>query len=250
MNYLKQILKRLINEFKFLFFSLFNLKILNAGFNNILININEYNKYIVRSLILKTYEKDEISLLIKHFKHNDTLLDFGSGIGLVGMIGAKLSNRNHILVEPNSDIFNVLCSNLKLNNISNVTPLNAVVAINDTQNYYFVKKKKYLESYITTEIPNLVNNDFEIQKMSVLGFNKLITDYNITFISCDIEGFEVVLLSEPSINFDNVKGIVVEMHFNQISVRENYCTMIQNLYNKGFLLHEDSTFDVQYFYKF
>lgn len=249
MNYLNQIFQRIYNELKYLYFVLFNLKVLNSGFNNILININEYNKYIVRSLILKAYEKDEISLLLKHFKQNDVLLDFGSGIGLVGMIGAKLSEKNHVLIEPNSDIFQVLSSNIKLNNIDNVTILNAVVAINENEKYFFVKKKKYLESYITTDDSNISDNDIEIQKMTVLSLNKLILENNITFISCDIEGFEVFLFSDSNIDFTNINGIVVEMHFNKIFVSEQYDRMIHNLYNKGFLIHQDSTFDVQYFYK-
>ena len=247
MNFLKLFFQRLLNEIKYIYFVSLNLKVLNSDFYNILINVNKHNKYIVRSLILKAYEKEEITLLLKHFKKNDILLDFGSGIGLVGMIGAKISEKMHVLIEPNTDIFKLLTSNVKLNNIKNVNLLNAVVAINENQKYYFVKKDKYLESYITNDVTNL--EEAEIQNMTVLGFNKLITENKISFITCDIEGYEVVLLSDPHIDYSNINGIIVEMHFNNFYVREQYQLMLTNLYKNGFLIHQDSTFDVQYFYK-
>tara|TARA_R110002124_G_scaffold199767_2_gene366564 strand:+ start:9982 stop:10815 length:834 start_codon:yes stop_codon:yes gene_type:complete len=97
------------------------------------IKIEKYDNlnYIFNKNDLKTgqslelygeYAAEEIAVLEKLVNEDDIVLDIGSHIGIYALaLAKKLSNKGAILAfEPNRLIFQQLCANISINNISNI----------------------------------------------------------------------------------------------------------------------------------
>lgn len=74
------------------------------------------------SVKLETFEKDEFNWLLPQIKPKDTIWDIGANIGLYTVLCASSQPNTHVYAfEPYKPTYEKLQTNLKLNNITNVT---------------------------------------------------------------------------------------------------------------------------------
>ena len=104
-------------------------RILNCRHGKFIFNDND--KYIGKSL--KEYgewSEGEIHLLTQICKKGDNIIEVGSNIGTHTVPLAKLISNRGILLsfEPQKIVFQMLCKNLKFNNIKNVETISKAVS--------------------------------------------------------------------------------------------------------------------------
>ena len=75
-----------------------------------------------------TYEKGILYFIEKNFKANGVFLDIGANIGLMSIFTArKFPSAKVIAYEAHPETFNILTSNIALNEISNISPIQKAV---------------------------------------------------------------------------------------------------------------------------
>lgn len=76
------------------------------------------------------YSESEVSVFRSYLKTGDVAVDVGANIGDLTLPLARLvgSDGRVFAYESNPETFNILCSNLALNDIKNTKPINAFVA--------------------------------------------------------------------------------------------------------------------------
>ena len=95
--------------------------------------ISEYGEYC----------DEEIKLINLLVRKGDTILDIGANIGLMTIPFSKMvgSDGKVISYEPQPEIYHILCGNIAINNLYNVTANNIAVGSNKNSVYLYKKKK-------------------------------------------------------------------------------------------------------------
>jgi FkbM family methyltransferase len=77
---------------------------------------------VQRQMLVGGYERDVVALLRRVLRPGSVFFDVGAHIGLYSILGAKLVERHGFVhcFEPDSDLFQRLMANIRLNNVSNV----------------------------------------------------------------------------------------------------------------------------------
>lgn len=80
------------------------------------------------------YSEDEVRVMRTFLREGDVAFDIGANIGDLTLPMARLVGETGRVyaVESHSDNFNVLCTNLALNDIRNTKPINAFIADSET----------------------------------------------------------------------------------------------------------------------
>jgi len=75
------------------------------------------------------YSESEVAAMRSFVRAGDIVLDVGANIGDLTLPLSQMVGTNGLVyaIESHADVFNVLCANLALNQISNVRPINAFV---------------------------------------------------------------------------------------------------------------------------
>ena len=75
------------------------------------------------------YSESEVEIMRTFIRPGDTVIDIGANIGDLTLPMAQLTGAyGHVYaMESHPDIFNILCANLALNQLSHVQPINAFV---------------------------------------------------------------------------------------------------------------------------
>ncbi len=76
------------------------------------------------------YSESEVSVLRAFIRPGDTAIDVGANIGDLTLPMSQLAGETGRIyaIESHAEIFNILCANLALNNITNTQPINAFIA--------------------------------------------------------------------------------------------------------------------------
>ena len=109
----------------------------NMNFGHLKLGITKYGwmlfqgPYIGKCLeIYGEYSESEVSVFKYYLKPGDFVIEVGANIGSLTLPLSKIVEENGrvIAFESHPQTFNILCSNLAINNINNVKPINAFVA--------------------------------------------------------------------------------------------------------------------------
>jgi FkbM family methyltransferase len=128
------------------------------------------------------YSESEVSVFNTYLKEGDVAIDVGANIGDLTLPLARLVGESGrvFAYESRPEVFNILCTNLALNRIPNVKPINAFVADGPEVSTDGGTWGKY--AYIgTTWEPTFVSLD------------KLDVD-RLRFIKVDVDGNELAVL--------------------------------------------------------
>jgi FkbM family methyltransferase len=179
--------------------------------------LNEYHSYID----VRDYERPEQVLNVKFLDPNSKVLEIGARYGVVScFINQCLSNKkNHLVVEPDSSVLNVLKYNRKSNEcefhifdgtISN-QPMKLVPGGSATRSVY--DKQSLIENKTYQELERHYNITFDALVVDCEGyfeefltqFQKDLTNIKYIFLEYDFPNY---------CNYQNVEKILTEMGFH------------------------------------
>lgn len=155
--------------------------------------------------LLKEYEKPGFDI-----QNNDIVIDIGGHIGLFVLFSSQYCKEGKIYCfEPVKENFDMLKSNVELNNIDNVIAVNAAVsATNGTVTIYLNDDESGHSMY--------VHGGKSIQVKSI-SLAEIFDSYGISrcnYLKVDCEGEEYQIMgSLPAKYFDNIDKMCIEYHF-------------------------------------
>ena len=159
----------------------------------------------------------------------DIVLDIGAHIGSFTIYAArKCKNGRIYAVEPVKDNFDLLCENIRLNNLSNVIPINAALGASETQ------KQIFLNDLITASL--VWQSTGKTEWVKVITLDTLFNDHHldrIDFLKMDCEGSEFDILMNA--NKETIGKIFrIALEFHNIGPSKNAVALSNFLRELGF----------------
>src|ERR687891_2365945 len=167
---------------------------------------------------IMTIHEDDI---IEHFtpKQGDIVVDIGAHIGLYTIISSKRvgANGKVVAIEAHPSNFEMLKSNIKLNQLTNVIPLNYAVYSKETKIKLYLPEVESGYTIYNTIMSNRAGTEDKFVDVNaqtvdyLLQLNK-ITDVN--WVKIDVEGAEFEVLKGASNVLSKSKDIalLIEVH--------------------------------------
>src|ERR671914_2447672 len=219
--------KRGINFKDFLYRSIKFLKIGDPLMLEIYVPKHNYNIYCPlnkEDFIVMTRHEDDI---IERFlpKQGDIVVDIGAHMGRYTIISSKRvgANGKVVAIEAHPNNFEMLNRNIKLNQLTNVVPLNYAVYSKETKIKLYLPDEEsgytmhhsIMPNYIFTKYKDKTEDKFVEVSANTLDYflqMKEITDVN--WIKIDVEGaeFEVLKGSHNVLSKSKDIALLIEIH--------------------------------------
>jgi FkbM family methyltransferase len=245
--------KRGINFKDFLYRSIKFLKIGDPLMLELYVPKHNYNIYCPlnkEDLIVMTRHEDDI---IERFtpKEGDIVVDIGAHMGRYTMISSKRvgANGKVVAIEAHPSNFEILKSNIKLNQLTNVTPLNYAVYSKETKIKLYLPDEEsgytmhhsIMSNYVFTKYKDKTGDKFVEVSANTLDYLlqlKGITDVN--WIKIDVEGAESEVLKGAHNVLSNSKDIslLIEVHG-----KDTYEPIIESLRSYNFKIDFEKTYE-------
>jgi FkbM family methyltransferase len=148
-------------------------------------------------------------------------VDIGANHGLVTLILAKQNPKSKIFCfEPNSRLYDIILTNIRDNNLTNVVAYNK--AVNTNKTLFLIENSEVSGAstlgYDKNQMQNFYKNS-QVKEVQVecISIDEFITEEkieNIHLLKIDCEGSEFDILTKSKLLFDEVKieNIVGEFH--------------------------------------
>lgn len=159
--------------------------------------------------IKKVYSNDFVKVA-----ENDIVFDIGANVGIFSLFASEVEDTQVYAFEPHPNNFQVLESNVQMNNKDNIKSLNYALGIKN--------EKRFLEEGV---IPgghrlaennnNEVGNGLVVEAVTLLKIMEELNIDKIDFLKLDCEGAEgeiIKSLNEES--FKKIKKVAIEFHDN------------------------------------
>jgi FkbM family methyltransferase len=245
--------KRDINFKDFLYRSIKFLKIGDRLMLEIYVPKHNYNIYCPlnkEDFIVMTRHEDDI---IEHFtpKEGDIVVDIGAHMGRYTIIGSKRvgTQGKVVAIEAHPGNFEILNRNIKLNQLTNVIPLNYAVYSKETKIKLYLPDEEsgytmhhsIMSNYVFTKYKDKTEDKFvEVSANTLDYFLQLegITDVN--WIKIDVEGAEFEVLQGAHNVLSNSKNIslLIEVHG-----KDTYEPIIKSLRSYNFKIDFEKTYE-------
>src|SRR5829696_1770168 len=169
---------------------------------------------------IMTIHEDDI---IKRFtpKEGDIVVDIGAHIGLYTIISSKRvgTKGKVVAIEAHPGNFEMLNSNIKLNQLTNVIPLNYAVHSKETKVKLYLPSGESGFTKYNTIMPNWINAQEKFVEVNantldyLLQFNE-IRQEEVNWIKIDVEGAEFEVLKGATNVLSKSKdiAILIELH--------------------------------------
>ena len=158
---------------------------------------------------------------------NDTIIDIGAHIGLFSLLVSQFCKTGKIFsFEPINDNFNLLVSNLKLNQTENIHPFNLAVSKNTSSVNLFLNSDQSAHSIFSSDSESVTIQSISLQR--ILDENKI---SSCKLLKLDCEGAEYEIIdSLPIEYFNKIENIVIEYHLadSKPELGKNLITKIQD----------------------
>ncbi|HZC50781.1 MAG TPA: FkbM family methyltransferase [Nitrososphaeraceae archaeon] len=245
--------KRGINFKDFLYRAIKFLKIGDPLMLEIYVPKHNYNIYCPlnkEDFIVMTRHEDDI---IERFlpKQGDIVVDIGAHMGRYTIISSKRvgTNGKVVAIEAHPSNFEMLKSNIKLNQLTNVTPLNYAVYSKETKIKLYLPDEEsgytmhhsIMSNYVFTKYKDKTEDKFVEVNANTLDYllqlNK-ITDVN--WVKIDVEGAEFEVLKGAHNVLLNSKDIslLIEVHG-----KDTYEPIIESLRSYNFKIDFEKTYE-------
>jgi FkbM family methyltransferase len=187
--------------------------------------------------IMTIHEDDIITRFTP--KKGDIVVDIGAHIGLYTIIGAKRVGEQGkvVAIEADPENFEMLNRNIKLNQLTNVIPLNYAVYSKETKIKLYLPSGESGFTKYNTIMPNWINTQEKFVEVNantldyLLQLNK-IRQEEINWIKIDVEGaeFEVLKGATNVLSKSKDVAILMELHGPPHIYRPKVEELV-NLYN-------------------
>lgn len=189
---------------------------------------------IERPLRNNRYEGGECAALRKILRKGDRVLEFGSGLGLLSTVAAKVPGIDSVTtVEANPDLIPLIRETHRLNGAGQIDLRNAVVHPQPGGHIDFFLRKDFWGSSISDQPAGFLRT----ARVERLSIGALIDDVAPTVIVCDIEGGELGLFDHADLS--GVRALIIEFHAG-IYGPEGEAAILSVLQQKGFQLERGS----------
>jgi FkbM family methyltransferase len=187
--------------------------------------------------IMTIHEDDIITRFTP--KEGDIVIDIGAHIGLYTIISSKRvgANGKVVAIEADPENFEMLTSNIKLNQLTNVIPLNYAVYSKETKLKLYLPSGESGFTKYNTIMPNWINTQEKFVEVNantldyLLQLNK-IRQEEVNWIKIDVEGaeFEVLKGATNVLSKSKDVAILMELHGPPYIYRPKVEELV-NLYN-------------------
>ena len=183
---------------------------------------NDYRLPPIEILNFFDYEKEEFSMIEKLVSDGDVIYDIGANIGWhsINLAVSRRSSRIFAF-EPVPVTFRSLTTNLALNNLTHVTPLNFGLSNQDGSFDLFY----YSEGSANASLRNVANRDDAVAvscRLKTLDNFAKENGLPVNFIKCDVEGAELLVLQGGCDTIDTDHPIIFLEILRKWSAKFNY----------------------------
>jgi FkbM family methyltransferase len=202
-------------------------KVLGIGNSMLLrIHVPKYDyKFYCRinnreDLVFMTNHEEDI---IEHFtpKEGDIVVDIGAHMGRYTIISSKRvgANGKVVAIEADPSNFEMLKSNIKLNQLTNVTPLNYAVYSKETKVKLYLPSGESGFTKYNTIMPNWINTQEKFVEVNANTLDYLlqlneIRQEEVNWIKIDVEGAEFEVLKGATNVLSKSKDIAILMELH------------------------------------
>jgi FkbM family methyltransferase len=195
-------------------------------------------------LVFMTNHEDDI---IEHFtpKEGDIVVDIGAHMGRYTIISSKRvgANGKVVAIEAHPGNFEMLKSNIKLNQLTNVIPLNYAAYSKETKIKLYLPEVESGYTIYNTIMSNRARTEDKFVEVSANTLDYLlqlneITDVN--WVKIDVEGAEFEVLKGASNVLSKSKDIalLIEVHG-----KDTYEPIIESLRSYNFKIDFEKTYE-------
>lgn len=231
---MKRILKNIVKIFLRFYVVHFPIR-----FNDNWIYMNPGNIELVPPMLLGKYEFGMTKLIKRIVKKGWTICEIGAYIGehtplfsnLIGKSGSVIS------VEPQLPHFKLLLKNIKLNKLTNVTPIKT--AVSDTED--FLTMYIPLDHSVDGRIYEVKNETRKRQRVATKTIDHLLNQYkSVDLIKIDIQGWEERAIKGARKTFIKNPNILLIIEFWPKGLKEagtNPLKLLNNIKVIGFNIY-------------
>lgn len=182
-----------------------------------------------RALSSGRYENHEADALLLHLRKGDRMLDLGAGLGFLCALAAGVLGEGAVMgVEAGPETVRLARRNLAANGFPGVKVMKgAVVAAGEGEVEFGLRPAFWASSL---RGPEGWPENAEVIRVPARPLGKLLARFQPTVISCDIEGGELEVLTQP---LPGVRLVVVETH-PQVYGPEGVARIVAALTVQGF----------------
>lgn len=161
-----------------------------------------------RALSSGRYEHHEADALLMHLRPGDRLLDLGAGLGFICALAARVLGEDAVFgVEAGPETVKLARKNLAANGFAGVKLMRGAVVGEGEGEVEFGQRPAFWASGL--QGPQGWPENAEVIRVPARPIAKLLARFAPTVISCDIEGGELEVLTQP---LPGVRLVVVETH--------------------------------------
>jgi FkbM family methyltransferase len=154
------------------------------------------------------YEGQEADAILRHLTPGDRFLDLGAGLGFLCALAARVVGEDAVTgVEAGPDTAELARTNLAANGFPGVTLRHGAVTAGETGQIEFGLRPAFWASALKGDGDWPANAT--ILQVPALPIGTLLAEARPTVLSCDIEGAELGVLTQP---LPGVRLVVVEIH--------------------------------------
>ena len=169
--------------------------------------------------IMTIHEDDIITRFTP--KEGDIVIDIGAHIGLYTIISSKRvgANGKVVAIEADPENFEMLTSNIKLNQLTNVIPLNYAVYSKETKLKLYLPSGESGFTKYNTIMPNWINTQEKFVEVNANTLDYLlqlnqIRQEEVNWIKIDVEGAEFEVLKGATNVLSKSKDIAILMELH------------------------------------
>jgi FkbM family methyltransferase len=161
-----------------------------------------------RALSSGRYENHEADALLLHLRAGDRLMDLGAGLGFICALAAGVLGEDAVMgVEAGPETVKLARRNLVANGFPGVKVLKGAVVGTGEGEVEFGQRPAFWASALKG--PEGWPETAQVIRVPARPIAKLLAKFAPTVISCDIEGGELEVLTQP---LPGVRLVVVETH--------------------------------------
>ena len=195
-----------------------------------------------RALSSGRYENHEADALLLHLRPGDRLLDLGAGLGFICALAAGVLGEASVFgVEAGPETVKLARRNLAANGFPGVKLMRGAVVGTGEGEVEFGQRPAFWASAL--QGPEGWPEMAQVIRVPARPIGKLLAKFAPTVISCDIEGGELEVLTQP---LPGVRLVVVETH-PQVYGPEGVAQISEALKAQGFVAAEGAKADTLVF---
>ena len=184
-----------------------------------------------RSLYRDDHERDERTIVGRHLRPDDVVLELGAGLGLVTILCCQRVGSERVFTfEANPQLEPVLRRNFALNGVSPQLDLRMVSLTSGAQEFHVAER--FIQS---SRLPPAEESAASTStQVDAVALGDVLARIQPTFLVMDIEGGELDL-ADPRVDLAGVRDICLELHPHLIG-DDGVSRVVAALLSRGFSL--------------